>query len=48
MTEVFCHSDEVVFNEYTPDMKFHRGDIEVNPIARGTSQCALIFEKVQV
>ncbi|GAX91641.1 L-2-amino-thiazoline-4-carboxylic acid hydrolase [Effusibacillus lacus] len=48
LTEVFCQSDEVVFNEYTPDMKFHRGDNEVNTIARGAAQCTFIFEKIQV
>ncbi|WP_410514935.1 L-2-amino-thiazoline-4-carboxylic acid hydrolase [Paenibacillus sp. BR2-3] len=46
LTEVFCHSDEVVFNEYSPDMSFHRGDDKENTIARGAKQCTFIFRKL--
>lgn len=46
LTEVFCRSDETVFNEYSPDLRFHRGDDPVNTIARGAPRCAFIFEKL--
>jgi len=36
ITLVFCRSDETVFNEYSPIMRFHRGPAPVNTIARGT------------
>lgn len=45
MTEAFCRSDEVVFNEYSPEMRFHRGDDPANTIARGGPHCVFIFER---
>ncbi len=44
LTEAFCHSDEIVFNEYSPQMRFHRGHEQPNTIARGGKRCAFIFE----
>lgn len=46
LTEVFCRSDEVIFNEYSPDMRFHRGEAPNNTIARGNPRCVFIFERV--
>ena len=46
LTEVFCRSDETVFNEYSPHLRFHRGADPVNTIARGAPKCAFIFEKI--
>lgn len=46
LTEAFCRSDETVFNEHSPDLRFHRGPDPVNTIARGADRCAFIFEKV--
>lgn len=45
LTEAFCRSDEVVFNEYAPEMRFHRGDTQPNTIARGASRCTFIYER---
>jgi len=48
LTEAFCRSDEIVFNEYSPSMKFHRGTEETkNTIARGGSRCVFVFERVE-
>lgn len=45
LTEAFCRSDEAVFNEYSPEMRFHRGDTLPNTIARGASRCTFIYER---
>jgi hypothetical protein len=48
LTEAFCRSDEVVFNEYSPSIKFHRGmEEDKNTIARGGSRCVFVFERVK-
>lgn len=44
LTETFCKSDEIVFNEYSETMKFHRGESDKNTIARGGDKCVFIFE----
>ncbi len=44
LTEAFCRSDEIVFNEYSPQMRFHRGHEQPNTIARGSKRCTFIFE----
>jgi hypothetical protein len=47
ITEAFCRSDEVVFNEVAPhEMRFHRGDDPRNTIARGGRTCAFAFERI--
>ena len=47
ITEAFCRSDETVFNEYSPLMRFHR-DVQVpDTIARGASRCTFIFERLR-
>ena len=45
LVEAFCRSDEAVFNDYLPEMRFHRGDAVANTIARGAKRCTFIFEK---
>ena len=45
LTLAFCRSDETVFNEYAPIMRFHRGSSPVNTIARGAPRCAFIYER---
>jgi len=45
LTEAFCRSDEIVFNEYLPEMRFHRDDAPVNTIARGARDCGFAFER---
>jgi hypothetical protein len=45
LTQAFCRSDEVVFNEYLPAMRFHRDDAESNTIARGATDCGFVFER---
>lgn len=45
ITLVFCRSDETVFNEYSPIMRFHRGPAPVNTIARGAARCTFIYER---
>jgi hypothetical protein len=44
LTEAFCRSDEIVFNEYLPGMRFHRGEVVPNTIARGGTSCGFVFE----
>lgn len=46
LTEAFCSSDETVFNEYSPSMRFHRGTHAPDTIARGAARCTFIFERV--
>jgi len=45
ITLAFCRSDETVFNEYSPMMRFHRGPAPVNTIARGAARCTFIYER---
>jgi hypothetical protein len=45
ITLAFCRSDETVFNEYSPIMRFHRGPEPVNTIARGAPRCKFIYER---
>jgi hypothetical protein len=45
ITLAFCRSDETVFNEYSPIMRFHRGPAPVNTIARGAADCTFIYER---
>lgn len=47
LTEAFCRSDEVVYNEYSPDVVFHRGSEAPNTIARGASRCQFVFDRVR-
>jgi hypothetical protein len=47
ITLAFCRSDETVFNEYSPIMRFHRGDSPVNTIARGAARCTFAYERVR-
>jgi hypothetical protein len=46
LTEAFCRSDETVFNQYSPSMRFHRGTHTPDTIARGAARCTFIFERV--
>ncbi|WP_119157797.1 L-2-amino-thiazoline-4-carboxylic acid hydrolase [Caldimonas tepidiphila] len=46
ITEAFCRSDETVFNEYSPRMRFHRGAERPDTIARGAARCSFIYERV--
>lgn len=45
LTEAFCRSDETVFNEYSPEMHFHRGTDVPNTIARGAQRCTFIYDR---
>ena len=45
LTEAFCRSDEIVFNEYLPSMRFHRGGGGANTIARGAPTCRFVFDR---
>ncbi len=45
LTEAFCRSDEVVFNEYSQKMHFHRGNALPNTIARGATRCTFIYDR---
>ncbi len=45
LTEAFCRSDETVFNEYSPEMYFYRGDAIPNTIARGAKRCTFIYKR---
>lgn len=45
LAEAFCESDETVFNEYSPEMLFHRGTEVPNTIARGASRCTFIYNR---
>ncbi len=47
LTEAFCRSDEIVFNEYSAGMRFHRGADMPNTIARGASRCVFVYERVE-
>lgn len=47
LTQAFCRSDEVVFNEYLPPMRFHRDDAAANTIARGAKDCGFVFERAR-
>ena len=44
LTEAFCRSDEAIFNEYSPLMRFHRGNVFPDTIARGAARCTFIYE----
>jgi hypothetical protein len=46
ITLAFCRSDETVFNEYSPIMRFHRGPSPVNTIARGAARCTFVYERL--
>ena len=46
ITEAFCRSDETVFNEYSPLMRFHRGGQLPDTIARGAPRCTFMFERL--
>jgi hypothetical protein len=46
LTEAFCRSDEVVFNEYSPAMRFHRGEKKPDTIARGAKRCRFVYERL--
>lgn len=46
ITEAFCRSDETVFNEYSPLMRFHRGGQVPDTIARGALRCTFIYERL--
>lgn len=48
LTETFCRSDETVFNEYSAEMYFHRGDTVPNTIARGARRCTFIYDRRRV
>lgn len=45
LTELFCRSDEIVYNQYSPQIRFHRGRDAKNTIARGANRCTFIFER---
>jgi hypothetical protein len=45
LTQAFCRSDETVFNAYSPSMRFHRGSVMPDTIARGASRCVFIYER---
>lgn len=47
LTEAFCRSDETVFNEYSAEMRFHRGSEMPNTIARGAKQCTFIYDRLK-
>jgi len=47
LTEAFCRSDEVVFNEYSAGMRFHRGLEAPNTIARGGQRCVFVYERLE-
>jgi hypothetical protein len=47
MTEAFCRSDEVVFNEYSQEMRFHRGEISPDTIARGAKRCQFVYVRLR-
>jgi len=44
LTEAFCRSDETVYNEYLPSVRFHRGEVRPDTIARGAPRCTFVFE----
>ncbi|HVL77330.1 MAG TPA: L-2-amino-thiazoline-4-carboxylic acid hydrolase [Noviherbaspirillum sp.] len=46
LTEGFCRSDETVFNEFSPEMRFHRGEDVPNTIARGAARCTFIYDRI--
>jgi hypothetical protein len=48
LTEAFCRSDETIFNEYSPEMYFHRGPDVPNTIARGGRRCTFIYDRKDV
>ncbi|WP_420473674.1 L-2-amino-thiazoline-4-carboxylic acid hydrolase [Noviherbaspirillum sp. ST9] len=45
LAEAFCASDETVFNEYSPEMQFHRGSEVPNTIARGARRCTFVYNR---
>jgi hypothetical protein len=45
LTDAFCRSDETVFNEISPDMRFHRGTDMPDTIVRGAKRCTFIYER---
>ena len=47
LSPFFCRSDEIVFNEYLPQMRFHRDDGAANTIARGAKTCGFVFERAR-
>jgi hypothetical protein len=46
LTQAFCRSDETVFNAYSPSMRFHRGSVAPDTIARGASRCVFIYDRL--
>lgn len=47
LAEAFCRSDETVFNEILPEMRFHRGTELPDTIARGARRCTFIYDRVK-
>jgi hypothetical protein len=45
LAQAFCESDETVFNEYSPEMRFHRGTEVPSTIARGARRCTFIYNR---
>ncbi len=43
LTRAFCESDEVVFNDYSPGLRFDRAGR--GTIARGAQDCTFRFEQ---
>lgn len=46
ITEAFCRSDETVFTEYLPLMRFHRGRQVPDTIVGGASRCIFNYERL--
>lgn len=46
ITQAFCRSDETVFNEYSPLMRFTRGGANPDTIARGAQRCMFVYEQI--
>jgi hypothetical protein len=45
LTEALCRSDERVFPELVPGMRFHRGEDSPDTIARGGRRCGFVFAR---
>lgn len=45
ITEAFCRSDEAVFNDYSATIRFHRGGMTPDTIARGAKTCTFVFDR---
>lgn len=45
VAEAFCRSDEIVFGQYAPGIRFHRGTGTPDTIARGAATCRFVFER---